>query len=125
LQSSTETEAESVAQYPRQAHPTSAQAGTVKLSHHDVEALFAEQGITVNRKAIRLWCIKTRPLYTRRLKREQRGSGDIFYTDEVFAGVPDHSNQWQTTFFLEGSKSGGRSGDLLSRLNVAGQLSWR
>ena len=87
-----------------------AQAGTAKLSHHDIEALFAEQGITVNRKAIRLWCIKTRPLYTRRLKREQRGSGDIFYTDEVFAGVPDHSNQWQTTFFLAGSTSGGRSG---------------
>ena len=102
-----------------------AQAGTAKLSHHDIEALFAEQGITVNRKVIRLWCIKFRAFYTRRLTREHRGSGDIFYTDEVFAGVPDHSNQWQTTFFLEGSKSGGRSGDLLSRLNVAGQLSWR
>jgi len=87
-----------------------AQAGTAKLSHHDIEALFAEQGITVNRKAIRLWCIKTRPLYTRRLKREQLCIGDIFYTDEVFAGGPDHSNQWQTTFFLAGSTSGGRSG---------------
>jgi hypothetical protein len=29
------------------------------------------------------------------LKRKHRSYGDIFYIDEVFAGVPDHSNQWQ------------------------------
>jgi putative transposase len=102
-----------------------AQAGTAKLSHHDIEALFAEQGITVNRKVIRLWCIKFRAFYTRRLTREHRGCGDIFYTDEVFAGVPDHSNQWQTTFFWRAVHQEVAVVDLLSSLNVVGQLSWR
>ena len=75
------------------------------LSHRDIEDLLAERGITVSRQAIRLWhpkhslrswgrlCIKFGAIYTRRLKRKHRGYGDTFYIDEVFAGVPDHSDQ--------------------------------
>nr|WP_279244839.1 hypothetical protein [Candidatus Litorirhabdus singularis] len=62
-------------------------------SHRDIEDLLAERGITVTRESIRLWCIKFGAIYARRLKRKHRGYGDTFYIDEVFAGVPDHSNQ--------------------------------
>ena len=57
------------------------------LSHRDIEDLLAERGITVSREAIRLWCIKFGPLYTRRLKRKHLGYGDTFYIDEVFAKI--------------------------------------
>jgi putative transposase len=57
------------------------------LSHRDIEDLLAERGITVSREAIRLWCIKFGPLYTRRLKRKHRGYGDTFYIDEVFVKI--------------------------------------
>ena len=70
------------------------------LSHRDIEDLLAEGGITVTRESIRLWCIKFGTLYTRRLKRKHRGYGDTFYIDKVFAGVPDHSGQWQATLYL-------------------------
>ena len=63
------------------------------LSHRDIENILAERGITVSREAIRLWCIKFGALYARRLKRKHRGYGDTFYIDEVFAGVPEHSDQ--------------------------------
>jgi putative transposase len=75
------------------------------LSHRDIEDLFAERGITVSREAIRLWCIKCGTLYARRLKRKHRGYGDTFYIDEVFAGVPDHSDQWQAALSLAGCGS--------------------
>ncbi len=57
------------------------------LSHRDIEDLLAERGITVSREAIRLWCIKFGAIYTRRLKRKQRGYGDTFYIDEVFVKI--------------------------------------
>ena len=38
------------------------------LSHHDVEDLLAERGITVSYETIRLWCIKCGPKYSKRLK---------------------------------------------------------
>ena len=57
------------------------------LSHRDIEDLLAERGITVSREAIRLWCIKFGAIYTRRLKRKHRGSGDSFYIDEVFVKI--------------------------------------
>jgi putative transposase len=57
------------------------------LSHHDIEDLLAERGITVSREAIRLWCIKFGSIYTRRLKRKHRGYGDTFYIDEVFVRI--------------------------------------
>jgi putative transposase len=65
-----------------------------------IEDLLAERGITVSREAIRLWCIKFGAIYARRLKRRHGGYGDTFYIDEVFAGVPDHSDQWQATLPL-------------------------
>ena len=37
------------------------------LSHRDIEDLLVERGITVSRESIRLWCIKFRAIYTRRL----------------------------------------------------------
>ena len=63
------------------------------LSHGDIEDLLAERGVTVSREAIRRWCIKFGAICARRLKRKHRGYGDTFYIDEVFAGVPDPSNQ--------------------------------
>ncbi len=76
------------------------------LSHRDIEYLLAERGITVSREVIRLWFIKFDAIYTRRLKRKHRGFGDTFYIDEVFAGVPDHSDKRQTTLPLAGSRPG-------------------
>ena len=69
-------------------------------NHRDIEDLLAERGIIVSREAIRLWCIKFGAIYTRRLKRKYRGYGDTFYVDEVFTGVPDHSNQRQAALSL-------------------------
>jgi putative transposase len=66
-----------------------------------MEDLLAERGITVSYESIRLWCIKFGALYTRRLKRRHQGYGDTFYIDEVFAGVPDHSDQRKATLSLE------------------------
>jgi len=62
------------------------------LSHRDIEDLLAERGITVTRESISLWCIKFGVLYARRLKQKHQGYGDTFYIDEVFAGVPNHSD---------------------------------
>jgi len=57
------------------------------LGHRDIEDPLAEQGITVSREAIRLWCIKFGALYARRLKRKHRGFGDTFYIDELFIKI--------------------------------------
>jgi len=84
------------------------------LSHRDIEDLLAERGITVSREAIRLWCIKFGAIYTRRLKRKHRGYGDTFYIDEVFAGVPDHSDQWQAALSMESGRPRWRSGRCIS-----------
>jgi len=62
------------------------------LSYSDIEDLLAERGITVTRESIRLWCIKFGAIYKRSLQRKHRGFGDTFFIDEVFAGVPDHSD---------------------------------
>jgi putative transposase len=76
------------------------------LSHRDIEDLLAERGIEVSYESIRLWCIKFGTKYARRLKRKQRGYGDTFYIDEVFAGVPDHSDQWQAALSMAGVDAG-------------------
>ena len=88
------------------------------LSHRDIKDLFVQRGITVSRESIRLWypkhslrswgrlCIKFGAGYTRRLKRKHRGYGDTFYINEVFAGVPEHSNQWQAALSVAGRGSG-------------------
>ena len=76
------------------------------LSHRDIEDLLAQRGITVSREAIRLWCIKFAAIFTRRLKRKQQGYADTFYMNEVFAGVPDHSDQRQAALPLESSRPG-------------------
>jgi hypothetical protein len=76
------------------------------LSDRDIEDLLAERGITVSCEAIRLWCIKFGTIYPRRLKRKHRGYGDNSYIDEVFAGVPDHSDQRQAALFMAGRRSG-------------------
>ena len=57
------------------------------LSHRDIEDLLAERGIIVSREAIRIWFIKFGIIYTRRLKRKHRGSGDTFFIDEVFVKI--------------------------------------
>ena len=72
------------------------------FSHRDIENLLAESGITVGREAIRLWCIMFSGIYTRRLKRKHRGYRDTFSIDEVFAGVPHHSDLWQAALSVAG-----------------------
>jgi putative transposase len=57
------------------------------LSYRDIEDLLAERGISVSRESIRLWCVKFGAVYTRQLKRKQRGYGDTFYIDEVFVKI--------------------------------------
>ena len=47
----------------------------------------AERGIAISYESIRLWCIKFRPQYARRLRRRHRGYGDTFYLDEVFVRI--------------------------------------
>ena len=76
------------------------------LSHRDIEDLLAERGIIVTRESIRLWCIKFGALYACRLKRKHRGYSDTFYIDEVFAGVPDHSDQCQTELSVARGRPG-------------------
>ena len=76
------------------------------LSYLDIEDLLAERGVTVSYESIRLWCIKFGAIYTRRLKRKHRGYGDTFFIDEVFAGVPDHSDQRQAALSVACSGSG-------------------
>ena len=79
------------------------------LSHRDIGDLLAERGVTVTREAIRLWCNKFGALYARRLKRKHLGYGDTFFIDEVFAGVPDHSDQWEAALPMAGCGPGRRS----------------
>jgi|TARA_B110000503_G_scaffold37201_2_gene60882 putative transposase len=69
------------------------------LSHHDIEDLTAERGITVTRESIHLcypkhslrsWgrlCIKFGAIYTRRFKRRHPGYGDRFFIDKVFVKI--------------------------------------
>nr|WP_279250547.1 hypothetical protein [Candidatus Marimicrobium litorale] len=68
----------------------------LNLRHRDIEDLLAER-VIVTRESIRLWCIKFGTIYSRRLKRKHRGYGETFYIEEVFAGVPEHSDQRQAT----------------------------
>ncbi len=57
------------------------------LSHRDIEDLLAERGIAVSYEAIRLWCAKFGPEFTKRLRRKHQGYGDTFYIDEVFVKI--------------------------------------
>jgi putative transposase len=57
------------------------------LSYRDREDLLAGRGITISRKAIRLWRIKFGAIYTRRLKRKYLGYGGTFFIDEVFVKI--------------------------------------
>lgn len=54
------------------------------LSHRDIEDLLHERGIEVSYEAIRLWCNKFGPEYSKRLKKKRNGFGDTFYIDEMF-----------------------------------------
>jgi len=57
------------------------------LSHRDIEDLLAERGIAVSYEAIRLWCAKFGPEFTKGLRRNHKGYGDTFYIDEVFVKI--------------------------------------
>lgn len=57
------------------------------LSHRDIEDLLSERGIEVSYEAIRLWCNKFGPEFTKRLKRKRNDFGDTFYIDEVFVKI--------------------------------------
>jgi hypothetical protein len=57
------------------------------LSFRDVEDLLVERGITVSHEAIRRWCWKFGPDYSRRLKKKQGRLGDTWYLDELFVRI--------------------------------------
>jgi putative transposase len=57
------------------------------LSHRNIEDLLAQRGIEVSFEAIRQWCNKFGPQFTRRLRRKHCGYGDTFYIDEVFVKI--------------------------------------
>lgn len=57
------------------------------LSHRDIEDMLAERGIEVTYEAVRLWCDKFGPLFSKGLKRRHPGFGDRFFIDEVFVTI--------------------------------------
>ncbi len=57
------------------------------LSFRDVEDLLAERGILVSYEAIRYWCRKFGPAYSRTLRRKQGRLGDIWHVDELFITI--------------------------------------
>ncbi len=57
------------------------------LSFRDVEDLLAERGILVSYEAIRYWCQKFGPSYSRTLRRKQGRLGDIWHVDELFITI--------------------------------------
>ena len=57
------------------------------LSFRDVEDLLAERGILVSYEAIRYWCQKFGPSYSRTLRRKQGRVGDIWHVDELFITI--------------------------------------
>ncbi len=57
------------------------------LSFRDCEDLLAERGVTVSYEAIRSWCRKFGPEYTRTLRRRQGRLGDIWHVDELFITI--------------------------------------
>jgi len=57
------------------------------LSFRDVEDLLAERGILVSYEAIRYWCQKFGPAYSRTLRRKQGRLGDIWHVDELFITI--------------------------------------
>ncbi len=57
------------------------------LSFRDVEDLLAERGILVSYEAIRYWCQKFGPSYSRTLRRKQGRLGDIWHVDELFINI--------------------------------------
>ena len=57
------------------------------LSFRDVEDLLAERGILVSFEAIRYWCQKFGPSYSRTLRRKQGRLGDTWHVDELFIKI--------------------------------------
>ena len=57
------------------------------LSLRDVEDLLVEREILVSYEAIRYWCRKFGPSYSRTLRRKQGRLGDIWHVDELFITI--------------------------------------
>ena len=57
------------------------------LSFRDTEDLLAQRGITVSYEAIRQWCQRFGPTYTRILRRRQGRLGDTWHLDELFVHI--------------------------------------
>ena len=62
------------------------------LSFREVEELLAEQGITVTYETVRQWCQKFGPDYARKLKKRRGRLGDIWYIDDGYFQLNQHSN---------------------------------
>src|SRR5262245_35671159 len=57
------------------------------LSFRDVEELLAERGVTVSYEAVRQWCLKFGPTFSKQLRPRQGRPGDSWYLDEVFVTI--------------------------------------
>jgi putative transposase len=67
----------------------------LNFSHRDIEDLLAERGITVNREAIRLWCIKFGASFAKSLEQTHRNYGGTFYKASL--ACSNHSPLFSTT----------------------------
>jgi putative transposase len=57
------------------------------LNIRDIEDLFAQRGVIVSYKAIRLWINKFGPKYSNKLKRKHGSFADTFFIDEIFMKI--------------------------------------
>ena len=57
------------------------------LSSHDVEELLAERGVNVSYEAVRQWCLKFGPAFTKQLRHRQGCLGDTWHLDEGFVAI--------------------------------------
>src|SRR5262245_53758610 len=57
------------------------------LSFRDVEELLAERGVMVSYEAVRQWCLKFGPSFTKKLRHCQGRLGDTWHLNEVFVSI--------------------------------------
>jgi putative transposase len=57
------------------------------LSFRDVKELLVERGVSVSYEAVRQWCLKFGPTFSKRLRHRQGRPGDTWYLDVVFVTI--------------------------------------
>lgn len=59
------------------------------LSFRNVEELLAERGVTVSYEAVRQWCLKFGPTFTKQLRHRQGRPGNMWHLDEAVAMIAE------------------------------------